>query len=210
MFRAFKLVILFILLALDNTAQIMVFTPESEKFLKEVQSYLGVYNKADAKEFIRVFEPVWMGGTITPDQKAQVYETANAITQKKLKAYPEFKNYMLSVMNFAVNARPNEVFIDWHDTFNEVLKNRDKKKISRFIETCSNLFNDNTSLKYLNDLYMFARAKGLKSTYYLRNRSASKIEKSTTNASDANNSEPDSGVPAGACSILDPTCESCQ
>ena len=144
MFRAFKLVILFILLALDNTAQIMVFTPESEKFLKEVQSYLGVYNKADAKEFIRVFEPVWMGGTITPDQKAQVYETANAITQKKLKTYPEFKNYMLSVMNFAVNARPNEVFIDWHDTFNEVLKNRDKKKISRFIETCSNLLNDNT------------------------------------------------------------------
>jgi|TARA_B100000085_G_C18563135_1_gene520417 ribonucleoside-diphosphate reductase alpha chain len=67
-----------------------------------------------------------------------------------------------------------------------------------------NLFNKNTSLKYLNDLYMFARSQGLKSTYYLRNRSASKIEKSTTNTSEAD------GSTAKACSIIDPTCESCQ
>ena len=78
--RALKILTIFIFLAYENFAQIMVFTPESEKFLKEVQSFLGVYNKADAKEFIKVFEPVWMGGTITPDQKAQIYETSNAIT----------------------------------------------------------------------------------------------------------------------------------
>ena len=77
-----------------------------------------------------------------------------------------------------------------------------------------NLFNDNTSLKYLNDLYMFARAKGLKSTYYLRNKSASKIEKSTTDSSNNSDSNSggsdDSGAAPKACSILDPTCESCQ
>ena len=61
-----------------------------------------------------------------------------------------------------------------------------------------NLFNDKTSLKYLNDLYIYANKRGLKSTYYLRTESASKIEKSTT-----------ANQPA-ACSILDPDCESCQ
>ena len=66
-----------------------------------------------------------------------------------------------------------------------------------------NLFNASTSLKYLNDLYMFARDCGLKSTYYLRNKSASKIEKSS--GSSENTEEQ-----AKACSILDPTCESCQ
>ena len=65
-----------------------------------------------------------------------------------------------------------------------------------------NLFNASTSLKYLNDLYMFARDCGLKSTYYLRNKSASKIEKST--GSSENPQE------EASCSILDPTCESCQ
>ena len=76
-----------------------------------------------------------------------------------------------------------------------------------------NLFNASTSLKYLNDLYLHARNRGLKSTYYLRNRAASKIEKSTGGGDPSNSdtSNSDSGEPTTeACSILDPTCESCQ
>ena len=34
-------------------------------------------------------------------------------------------------------------------------------------------------LKYLNDIYMKCWEEGLKTTYYLRNRAASKVEKST-------------------------------
>ena len=77
-----------------------------------------------------------------------------------------------------------------------------------------NLFNNKSSLKYLNDIYIHARNRGLKSTYYLRNKSASEIEKSTqggSNDSDTNTSNTDDDISAvKACSILDPTCESCQ
>ena len=60
-----------------------------------------------------------------------------------------------------------------------------------------NLYNCETSLKYMNDLYMHAWETGLKTTYYLRNKAASKIEKSTVTTPQA-------------CSITDPDCESCQ
>ena len=76
-----------------------------------------------------------------------------------------------------------------------------------------NLFNNKTSLKYLNDLYIHAKNRGLKSTYYLRNKSASQIEKSTGQSGDSNtnaSSTDDSATSPEACSILDPTCESCQ
>ena len=67
-----------------------------------------------------------------------------------------------------------------------------------------NLYNKSTSLKYLNDIYMSCWKSGLKTTYYLRNRAASKIEKSTS----TDNTE------ASACSIEamknGGTCESCQ
>ena len=67
-----------------------------------------------------------------------------------------------------------------------------------------NLYNKTTSLKYLNDIYMACWEAGLKTTYYLRNRAASKIEKST----EAEESQ------ASACSIEamknGGTCESCQ
>jgi ribonucleoside-diphosphate reductase alpha chain len=77
-----------------------------------------------------------------------------------------------------------------------------------------NLFNNFNSLKYLNDLYFHARNRGLKSTYYLRNKSASEIEKSTQVDSDVDNNDTSSGDGGGtapeACSILDSSCESCQ
>jgi len=76
-----------------------------------------------------------------------------------------------------------------------------------------NLFNKNTSLKYLNDLYFHARKRGLKSTYYLRNKSASKIEKASSGGDDNNNNASDTNPNisiSSSCSILDPDCESCQ
>jgi ribonucleoside-diphosphate reductase alpha chain len=69
-----------------------------------------------------------------------------------------------------------------------------------------NLYNKSTSLKYLNDIYMAAWEAGLKTTYYLRNRGASKVEKSISE--DDKQDKP--GPEPSACSILDPGCESCQ
>lgn len=43
-----------------------------------------------------------------------------------------------------------------------------------------NIYADTDSLKILNDIYMYGWEKGLKTTYYLRAKSASKIEKSTS------------------------------
>ena len=70
-----------------------------------------------------------------------------------------------------------------------------------------NLYNNQTSLKFLNDLYMHAWNHGLKTTYYLRNQAASKIEKSTV--SNTTDPEPEN---IKACSLNSPPgeCEACQ
>ena len=67
-----------------------------------------------------------------------------------------------------------------------------------------NLYNKTTSLKYLNDIYMYCWEAGLKTTYYLRNRAASRIEKSSETDS---NSEKSCSLEARA---KGETCESCQ
>lgn len=75
-----------------------------------------------------------------------------------------------------------------------------------------NLFNEKTSLKYLSDLYMHAWRIGMKTTYYLRNRTASSIEKSTVNSNKILSSIADipTEVLGKACSIDNPDCSSCQ
>jgi ribonucleoside-diphosphate reductase alpha chain len=73
-----------------------------------------------------------------------------------------------------------------------------------------NLYNKSTSLKYLNDIYMNCWEAGLKTTYYLRNRAATKIEKSTEDK----NEELEPEAAQLACSIEalkdGGSCESCQ
>ena len=52
-----------------------------------------------------------------------------------------------------------------------------------------NLYNGKTSLKFLNDIYLHSANEGLKSTYYLRNQAASKIQKVTSEQQNSQNLE---------------------
>lgn len=74
-----------------------------------------------------------------------------------------------------------------------------------------NLYIDGASGKKLDITYKMAWLRGLKTTYYLRSRSATTTEKSTI--SDGTLNAVSSGAPAplpAACSIDDPECEACQ
>ncbi|WP_421779860.1 ribonucleoside-diphosphate reductase subunit alpha [Kiloniella litopenaei] len=78
-----------------------------------------------------------------------------------------------------------------------------------------NLYLANPSGKALDSLYQLAWERGLKTTYYLRSKSATHVEKSTLKGTDGklnavatNMATPISGPQI--CSIDDPECEACQ
>jgi ribonucleoside-diphosphate reductase alpha chain len=75
-----------------------------------------------------------------------------------------------------------------------------------------NLYIANPSGKRLDTLYRLAWQRGLKTTYYLRSRSASHVEKSTLTRRDGKLNGVSIVAPPAAqvCSIDDPTCEACQ
>jgi ribonucleoside-diphosphate reductase alpha chain len=67
-----------------------------------------------------------------------------------------------------------------------------------------NLFMESPSINKLSSMYMYAWKKGLKTTYYLRSRPATRIAKATVTAA------PDEAA-ALACALENPTsCEACQ
>ena len=82
-----------------------------------------------------------------------------------------------------------------------------------------NLYIDEPNGKKLDIMYRMAWLRGLKTTYYLRSRSATTTEKSTIATGELNavsatvqpDAQPQSTTTApAACSILDPDCEACQ
>jgi ribonucleoside-diphosphate reductase alpha chain len=77
-----------------------------------------------------------------------------------------------------------------------------------------NLYVAEPSGRRLDEAYRLAWRLGLKTTYYLRARSATHVEKSTLNGTDgklnAVSAAPTLAKSPKACSIDDPTCEACQ
>ena len=71
-----------------------------------------------------------------------------------------------------------------------------------------NLFVESPNIGRLSSMYMYAWKSGLKTTYYLRSRPATRIAKTTVSASAATSVSPTSAV---ACSLENPgSCEACQ
>ena len=81
-----------------------------------------------------------------------------------------------------------------------------------------NLYIDEPNGKKLDIMYRMAWLRGLKTTYYLRSRSATTTEKSTIATGELNavsaTAQPETPQPAttapSACSVLDPDCDACQ
>jgi len=74
-----------------------------------------------------------------------------------------------------------------------------------------NLYIAEPSGKKLDALYREAWHAGLKTTYYLRSRSATHVEKSTLKGTDGKLNAVSAELSAGkTCAVNDPTCESCQ
>ena len=77
-----------------------------------------------------------------------------------------------------------------------------------------NLFIESPNIGQLSSMYMYAWKKGLKTTYYLRSRPATKIAKTTVSAPAAAPVAPKpeySEDEAIACSLENPeSCEACQ
>jgi ribonucleoside-diphosphate reductase alpha chain len=75
-----------------------------------------------------------------------------------------------------------------------------------------NLFMESPSIGKLSSMYMYAWKKGLKTTYYLRSRPATKINKTTVAQNTVAEPKPEyTAAQAVACSLENPgACEACQ
>lgn len=74
-----------------------------------------------------------------------------------------------------------------------------------------NLFIENPSVGVLSSMYMYAWEQGLKSTYYLRSRPATKITQNIAPLAKTQDKKTDAKKEALACSLENPeSCESCQ
>jgi hypothetical protein len=139
----YLLISFFVILSFNSFSQIRRFTPEPEKFLKEVQSCISEADKTKGKIFIKKFEYLWLGEFFTPDIKAYVYASANLMGDKALRVKPDYISYFNAVLYYAEAGVNSQTIEDWHYVLDKVINKLSKKRISNFLKTSEYLFKDN-------------------------------------------------------------------
>ena len=104
------LAILFFSGFLSKALSQSTFSPEPEKFLKDVQVFIGNYDKTKAKKYIKSFEPLWLGDFFTAQNKSIVYAILNSMIEKKLRVYPDFISYFDALYNYSNSGMSSENF----------------------------------------------------------------------------------------------------
>lgn len=118
------------------------FNTDQTAFLTEMEAFLAVTNKKDAEKLLEKFKPVW-DGRLTGSQRDRIISTSNAMLKKRLKAYPDFSNYLNALIGFAEGGHTQQSFDNWHSGIDKLLTGS-SRNFSSYLEVCYDLFASNT------------------------------------------------------------------
>ncbi len=139
-------IFLAILLFLSASAQaqgLKSFTPDPVVFLSEMKSFLVETDKKEGEKIHEEFSIMWNGGKFNQEQQQSIYKTSNAMLKKRMKAFPDFKNYLNALVSFIGSNQSAASFTAWQDSQDKLLL-MPSKHFSNYIIACNNLFRDNS------------------------------------------------------------------
>jgi hypothetical protein len=129
--------------------KLIEFTPDSVKFIKELDQYFqaGSADKKEAADFVNEFEKAWKDPVFKLQYKEYVYKTCNKFLDKKLKPNPYFKDYLTAIVSFIDAKQEFSSFENWQTCIEKTLKGKGMKAIGDFLEMSLSLFETNTFYK---------------------------------------------------------------
>lgn len=140
-----SLVLLFAFLVITDVRaqQIKSFTPEPDKFPQEMKAFLTEADKKQSDDVMEPFLEAWKLGKFNADQQKDIYSTANAMLKKRMRAFPDFSNYITTLTSFANSSQSAESFKAWQTSVSKLLT-LPTKNFAFYISVCSSLFRSNT------------------------------------------------------------------
>ena len=119
------------------------FSYDAVKFPEEMKSLLDEANKKEAGDVLEPFLKAWKEGRFTAAQQEQIYAPANVMLKKRMKPFPDFSNYIVTLASFANSNQSKESFEAWQRSVDKLLK-LPAKNFASYISVCSSLFASNT------------------------------------------------------------------
>lgn len=139
------------LYSLAQQSSIKIFSSDSVKYFEEMKIFLSEARKDEAKDFMKEFQKSWYGGKFSEKQRKGVYHISNVMLEKKMRPFPDFVNYLNTVVSFVLSPYQNQESFDvWQEIVEKLIggKSRKSKQMyADYIEVCNNLFSENLMYK---------------------------------------------------------------
>ncbi len=119
------------------------FSTNPTEWFKEMKDFLYATNKDQTKELMGKFELVWNEGKVSADQQKIVIEMSNSMLKKRLKAFPDFSNYINAVIGFTNSGQSEEAFVQWNQSLDKMMTGT-TRRFSEYIDVCAGLFSSQT------------------------------------------------------------------
>ena len=149
---------------IDVEAQaIKKFSNDDDQFLKELADFFDTPNKnisKQGKNFIKNFTETWEAGKFTVEHQKKIKNTCNRLLELKYQPYPEFLDYLTTVLNVYNNGKEVKTFDDWQLTLEKLMNAKKVKRIelSNYIEFGKLLLSNNV-LYQTNVLTWFSNSQ---------------------------------------------------
>ena len=118
------------------------FTTDPVKFSEEMRTFLMETDKKEGEKIMDAFDVLWTGGKFSADQQQLIYKTSNAMLRKRMKAFPDFRNYIIALTSFAGSNQSAQSFSAWQASLDKLLL-MPAKYFANYVITCNNLFRSN-------------------------------------------------------------------
>jgi len=147
MYRRYYLIFIFFMALVNSdlkSQRLQSFPSDSVAFYETMTRFLEEARK-EGKAFMKEFEEVWYGGYFSEKQRQGVYEVSNKMLKKKLRAFPDFRNYLYTVGSFVTDDNQTEESYEaWQNIILRLLDKRKKRDFTEFLDFCNSLFRENS------------------------------------------------------------------
>jgi hypothetical protein len=140
------------------------FSQESEKFMAELQNLFSKVSikeqKEQCEEMMVKFTDFWNTGFFTKEVKSNIHSLCNQMLKRRMKAYPEFYEYLSCMNGLMEYDHSVESYYAWHKSVDILINDkRSTRPFTTFLSTSYLLIFDNV-------MYRSKAAEWISSTRY--------------------------------------------
>jgi hypothetical protein len=129
------------------------FTGDSTKFIGELNLLFQILPDKEQKAAVKLmdrFIQKWNSEQYSPSKKQIIYSICNQMLKKRLKAFPDFYNYINSLDLIIDTHQPDPLFYEWSDVLLKLIKNKNNRPFLLFLDNTLSLFGENLVFKSLS------------------------------------------------------------